>query len=294
MNARRDATSRCRNAALRGRSAPVVCVKLPVFLRVARSTSRVRSSWASSMSRRTPFPTAAATLDRDRALAHARQMRDDGADLVDIGGESSRPGALPVPEDEELARVLPLVDALAARRLRDRRRHAQARGDARGDRGRGGDDQRHRRAAARPVRSKRCAGTRRRRVPDAHAGRAADDAGGAGTTATSSRGPRLSRRARGRVPRGAASRASASRSIRALASARRWRIISRCCARCATFVATGLPRGRRACRASRRSASSPAGASMSGCRRASRRRSARSRAVPPSCACTTCARRSTR
>ncbi len=53
-------------------------------------------------------------LDRERALSHARQMRADGADLVDIGGESSRPGALPVAEDEELARVLPLVTALAA------------------------------------------------------------------------------------------------------------------------------------------------------------------------------------
>ena len=52
-------------------------------------------------------------LDRERALAHARQMRDDGADLIDIGGESSRPGALPVAEEDELARVMPLVAALA-------------------------------------------------------------------------------------------------------------------------------------------------------------------------------------
>jgi dihydropteroate synthase len=53
-------------------------------------------------------------LHRDRALAHARQMRDDGADLIDIGGESSRPGALPVTEDDELERVMPLVATLAA------------------------------------------------------------------------------------------------------------------------------------------------------------------------------------
>jgi dihydropteroate synthase len=53
-------------------------------------------------------------VNRDRALAHARQMRDDGADLIDIGGESSRPGASPVVESEELDRVLPLVEALAA------------------------------------------------------------------------------------------------------------------------------------------------------------------------------------
>jgi dihydropteroate synthase len=52
-------------------------------------------------------------FDRERALAHAGQMRDEGADLIDIGGESSRPGASPVTESEELHRVLPLVETLA-------------------------------------------------------------------------------------------------------------------------------------------------------------------------------------
>jgi dihydropteroate synthase len=52
--------------------------------------------------------------DRERALAHARRMRDDGADIIDIGGESSRPGASPVAERDELDRVLPLVAVLAA------------------------------------------------------------------------------------------------------------------------------------------------------------------------------------
>ena len=52
-------------------------------------------------------------VDRERAVAHARRMRDDGADLIDIGGESSRPGASPVSESEELDRVLPLVEALS-------------------------------------------------------------------------------------------------------------------------------------------------------------------------------------
>jgi dihydropteroate synthase len=48
-----------------------------------------------------------------RALAHARRLVADGADIIDVGGESTRPGALPVTEAEELARVLPLVEALA-------------------------------------------------------------------------------------------------------------------------------------------------------------------------------------
>jgi dihydropteroate synthase len=52
-------------------------------------------------------------VDRDRALAHARRMVADGADIIDIGGESTRPGATPVPVDEEQERVVPLVEALA-------------------------------------------------------------------------------------------------------------------------------------------------------------------------------------
>ena len=53
-------------------------------------------------------------FDHDRALERARQMLADGADLIDVGGESTRPGALLVPERTELKRVLPLVEALAA------------------------------------------------------------------------------------------------------------------------------------------------------------------------------------
>ena len=53
-------------------------------------------------------------IDPELALKHARRMRDDGADLIDIGGESSRPGAVSVSEADELARVLPLVEVLAA------------------------------------------------------------------------------------------------------------------------------------------------------------------------------------
>ena len=48
-------------------------------------------------------------LDVHRAIAHAKEMVEEGATLIDIGGESSRPGALPVPVDVELARVLPVV-----------------------------------------------------------------------------------------------------------------------------------------------------------------------------------------
>lgn len=47
------------------------------------------------------------------ALQRARQMLDEGADMIDIGGESTRPGATPVSEQEELDRVVPVVEAVA-------------------------------------------------------------------------------------------------------------------------------------------------------------------------------------
>ena len=50
----------------------------------------------------------------DAAVAHGLEMRDEGADLVDVGGESTRPGAQRVDEAEELRRVVPVVEALAA------------------------------------------------------------------------------------------------------------------------------------------------------------------------------------
>jgi dihydropteroate synthase len=52
-------------------------------------------------------------LDPDAAVAHGLEMAADGADVVDVGGESTRPGAEPVAEAEELRRVLPVVEALA-------------------------------------------------------------------------------------------------------------------------------------------------------------------------------------
>ncbi len=54
-------------------------------------------------------------LESERAVAHARDMVAEGAALIDIGGESTRPGAEPVPEAEELGRVLPVIEALAGR-----------------------------------------------------------------------------------------------------------------------------------------------------------------------------------
>lgn len=53
-------------------------------------------------------------LDAEAAIAHARELVGEGADILDIGGESTRPGATSVTVDEELRRVIPVVEALAA------------------------------------------------------------------------------------------------------------------------------------------------------------------------------------
>jgi dihydropteroate synthase len=50
----------------------------------------------------------------DSAVAHARLMISEGADIIDIGGESTRPGSEPVGVQEELDRVMPVIDALVA------------------------------------------------------------------------------------------------------------------------------------------------------------------------------------
>ena len=51
-------------------------------------------------------------VDLDTALKHARQMVSEGADIIDVGGESSRPGAVAISETEEMGRVLPVIKAL--------------------------------------------------------------------------------------------------------------------------------------------------------------------------------------
>src|SRR5881392_1665986 len=54
-------------------------------------------------------------VDVDAALRLAEQQVADGADLIDVGGESTRPGATAVSVKEELRRVIPVIDALARR-----------------------------------------------------------------------------------------------------------------------------------------------------------------------------------
>jgi dihydropteroate synthase len=53
-------------------------------------------------------------FDHDAAVAHGRRLVSEGADLLDVGGESTRPGSEPVPVEEELRRVVPVVRRLAS------------------------------------------------------------------------------------------------------------------------------------------------------------------------------------
>lgn len=51
-------------------------------------------------------------LEKDIAINHAKMLLCDGADIIDIGGESTKPGAIPVSEQEEIKRVIPVITAL--------------------------------------------------------------------------------------------------------------------------------------------------------------------------------------
>ena len=61
------------------------------------------------------FLSADQALSVDQAVAHAERMIAEGADIIDVGGESTRPGGEPVSVEEEIGRVVPVIEALAAR-----------------------------------------------------------------------------------------------------------------------------------------------------------------------------------
>ena len=52
-------------------------------------------------------------LERDQAIAHAHRLAEEGAHIVDIGGESTRPGAAPVSEAEEMQRIIPVLEKIS-------------------------------------------------------------------------------------------------------------------------------------------------------------------------------------
>jgi dihydropteroate synthase len=72
----------------------------------------------------------------DAAVAQAEAMVDAGADLIDVGGESTRPGSVPVAADEQIQRVVPVIRVSRICRSRSRSIHPQRRRRRRARRGR--------------------------------------------------------------------------------------------------------------------------------------------------------------
>nr|MBC8359468.1 dihydropteroate synthase [Candidatus Aminicenantes bacterium] len=54
-------------------------------------------------------------LDREKAVERGLELAEEGSDIIDIGGESTRPGSEPIPLDEELRRVIPVISELRKR-----------------------------------------------------------------------------------------------------------------------------------------------------------------------------------
>jgi dihydropteroate synthase len=97
-----------------GALAPLRIVRHPTQLRCGRFTLSLTHPLIMGVVNVTPdsFSDGGEFLDATCAIAHARQLIEEGADVLDIGGESSRPGAAPVSVEDELARVLPVLDGL--------------------------------------------------------------------------------------------------------------------------------------------------------------------------------------
>lgn len=91
---------------------------LPVVWELRRTTLRLREkALLMGVVNVTPdsFSDGGSYLDPDAAVAHALRLEAEGADILDIGGESTRPGARPVDAAEELRRVAPVVERLRGR-----------------------------------------------------------------------------------------------------------------------------------------------------------------------------------
>ncbi|HSJ30850.1 MAG TPA: dihydropteroate synthase [Longimicrobiales bacterium] len=90
---------------------------LPLLWRTARADVRLERPVIAGVLNVTPdsFWDGGRHAGVEAAVRHAGQMLEDGADIIDVGGESTRPGARGVAEPEERARVVPVIDAIVAR-----------------------------------------------------------------------------------------------------------------------------------------------------------------------------------
>jgi dihydropteroate synthase len=93
----------------------MICGRLPLMADTHLIRSNPKSPRIMGIVNVTPdsFSDGGRFLDAGQAIAHARRLIAEGADILDIGGESTRPHAQPVSVDEELSRVMPVIEALA-------------------------------------------------------------------------------------------------------------------------------------------------------------------------------------
>src|SRR5436853_7892480 len=101
---------------MEGPASPAFFISMTIFRYPGGSITFGRRTAVMGILNVTPdsFSDGGEWMDPDLALRHARRMVRDGADLIDVGGESTRPGARPAPAAEEIRRVVPVLERLAA------------------------------------------------------------------------------------------------------------------------------------------------------------------------------------
>ena len=134
-------------------------------------------------------------LDHANAIAQGTALLDAGADILDVGGELTRPGADPVSPEEEIRRVVPVVRHFAEHGRRRVDRHPPCRRHGGGAGGGCGHHQRRHRPDRRSGKPRRGGSLLGPGCPDAYAGGAAHDAAGSRICGRGDRRVRVSRRA---------------------------------------------------------------------------------------------------
>src|SRR4051812_25454874 len=101
LRCRRTCRVRAKRPSSKGQPVGILpCMESPVVMGVVNATPD-------------SFSDGGLYLDPDAAVAHGRRLAGEGAAILDVGGESTRPGAAPVAEEEELERVVPVIERLA-------------------------------------------------------------------------------------------------------------------------------------------------------------------------------------
>src|SRR5437868_14900679 len=104
---------------MEGPASPAFFISMTIFRYPGGSISFGRRTAVMGVLNVTPdsFSDGGNWMDPDRAVRRARKMTREGADLIDVGGESTRPGARTIPAAEEIRRVVPVIERLADEKI---------------------------------------------------------------------------------------------------------------------------------------------------------------------------------